>query len=205
MARPLWGHPHCPGRGTHGGGVRRVVAVRLAPQGGQWRGSVSRAVGGYCRLQVMAHALTVEDVLEAAYGTAGVAVCLPSVRDVSAPSLAVLCTYFRSPSALCAYLRTRTAEGGEEDPVFGLPAIQSGAAARWRTYCAEVERTLRSGGRGEGGQGDEAALRSVFGTCRRCGSSRLLVTTRQLRRTVRGGGQRPPSRRRRHDRAATLP
>jgi DNA-directed RNA polymerase subunit N (RpoN/RPB10) len=51
---------------------------------------------------------------------------------------------------------------------------------QWNDYCQQVERSIR-------GDDEEPATEvSVFGVCRRCGSRRLLVTTRQLRRADEG-------------------
>ena len=49
----------------------------------------------------------------------------------------------------------------------------------WNEYCGAVEQRLL-------GLNNTAVDRSVFGVCRRCGSARLLVTTRQLRRADEG-------------------
>jgi hypothetical protein len=62
-----------------------------------------------------------------------------------------------------------------------LGRVRTDSGARWDAYCAEVERNVR-------GDGADAAATAgtVFGACRRCGSPRLLVTTRQLRRADEG-------------------
>ena len=51
-------------------------------------------------------------------------------------------------------------------------------AVEWDQYCTSLEEQIRGTG------GDQPP--SIFGVCRRCGSSRLLVTTRQLRRADEG-------------------
>lgn len=50
---------------------------------------------------------------------------------------------------------------------------------QWEAYCMNVERHVR---------GDDLCqnTQTIFGVCRRCGSNRLLVTTRQLRRADEG-------------------
>ncbi len=62
----------------------------------------------------------------------------------------------------------------------GWIAVRANCEERWNEFCREVERRVR----GEDAE-DAAAQRfrtSVFGRCRRCGSERISVTTRQLRR-----------------------
>jgi DNA-directed RNA polymerase subunit M/transcription elongation factor TFIIS len=59
-----------------------------------------------------------------------------------------------------------------------LPGVFSVAIHEWDQYCAYVETQI------QGNDGDYNT--SVFGVCRRCGSSRLFVTTRQLRRADEG-------------------
>ena len=69
-----------------------------------------------------------------------------------------------------------------------LGPIRAGAVQRWEHYCEGVERRLR------GDDNDAAAAAAgttIFGTCRRCGSTRLLVTSRQLRSGRGRPGPRP--------------
>ena len=59
-----------------------------------------------------------------------------------------------------------------------LPGLFATHTNSWDQYCTTVELQIR------GEEGPRAS--SVFGLCRRCGSARLFVTTRQLRRADEG-------------------
>ena len=60
-----------------------------------------------------------------------------------------------------------------------LPGPYSDHITRWKQYCHQAERNIR-------GDDEDTLAPSVFGVCRRCGSTWLLVTTRQLRRADEG-------------------
>ena len=60
-------------------------------------------------------------------------------------------------------------------------AVQAASEARWGAFCREAERRVH------GDTGDAQRFRmAIFGRCRRCGSERINVTTRQLRRADEG-------------------
>ena len=74
-----------------------------------------------------------------------------------------------------------------------LPGLFHTHTMRWREYGDSVERSVRGDAQVTAffvmlsRVTDEDLLQpSVFGVCRRCGSTRLLVTTRQLRRADEG-------------------
>lgn len=75
---------------------------------------------------------------------------------------------------LAAFLAHLASHGCDQA---SLPLFRDGPVRRWKDYCHRVERQLR-------GTDEDATARSsaAFGVCRRCGSARLVVTTRQLRR-----------------------
>lgn len=60
-----------------------------------------------------------------------------------------------------------------------LPGLFAKHVQAWRDYCTQVERSVR-------GDDETSTIPTVFGVCRRCGSTRLSVTTRQLRRADEG-------------------
>lgn len=90
------------------------------------------------------------------------------------PSLALL--YNPACSAFIQHLHHTN---GDTDGAL-LPGPFAVHRKQWQQYCQQVERSIR----GDGEDSDIQA--SVFGACRRCGSRRLLVTTRQLRRADEG-------------------
>ena len=62
-----------------------------------------------------------------------------------------------------------------------IDAVQTGPMRRWAAYCREVEHRLL------GSDNDAADTQTtVFGNCRKCGSNRLEVRTKQLRRADEG-------------------
>jgi DNA-directed RNA polymerase subunit M/transcription elongation factor TFIIS len=64
---------------------------------------------------------------------------------------------------------------------WNVDAIRTGPVRRWVVYCTEVERRLM------GGDDDtDDTQNTVFGSCRKCGSKRLEVRTKQLRRADEG-------------------
>ena len=70
--------------------------------------------------------------------------------------------------------RVRPAGGGAG----GWPLLEDGGPrTRWDAYCAAVAADLERQG---------AAAGTVFGSCRRCGSTRLSVVNRQTRRADEG-------------------
>ena len=82
--------------------------------------------------------------------------------------------WFANDPARAAEWAVRNAEWGP---------VRAAAEERWAAFCAETERRVR------GTEGDDEAQRlrtAIFGGCRRCGSERLQVTTRQLRRADEG-------------------
>ena len=102
----------------------------------------------------------------------------PALLASSPAAVALVVTHFASNyGALHAHL---AAHGG----LLCTQAVFARSEQRWELYCADVERRQRGMD-----ADDAAALRhqaAVFGTCRRCGSARLLVTTQQLRRADEG-------------------
>jgi hypothetical protein len=84
-----------------------------------------------------------------------------------------LASYFPSAADLLAHL-----EGAGSARETDLPAFRDGPQRRWREYCQSVDRRLRD-------EGEDTPCTTAFGICRRCGSPRVLVTTRQLRRARR--------------------
>lgn len=60
-----------------------------------------------------------------------------------------------------------------------LPGLFAQVRQTWVNYRDRVERSIR-------GEDEHHTVHTVFGVCRRCSSSRLLVTTRQLRRADEG-------------------
>lgn len=93
--------------------------------------------------------------------------------------------------------------GGGAD---GWPVLDGAPRARWEAYCREVEDGVTRDHEGGAGPGSTRPATSVFGVCRRCGSQRLTITNRQIRRAdarglACGGVDRPTPRPRRrgHD------
>jgi DNA-directed RNA polymerase subunit M/transcription elongation factor TFIIS len=83
---------------------------------------------------------------------------------------------FPTPEALFAHCQQHS----NRLAFWDLDCIRAGPGRRWLQYSAYVERQVR-------GDDDEAnAQASVFGNCRRCGSARVTVRTRQLRRADEG-------------------
>lgn len=83
---------------------------------------------------------------------------------------------FPTPDALFAHCQKHS----NRLAFWDLECIVAGPGGRWSQYCMYVERQVR-------GDDDEAHTHaSVFGNCRRCGSARLTVRTRQLRRADEG-------------------
>lgn len=82
-------------------------------------------------------------------------------------------------------------EGGDPYCLFERMMHPAGAA-RWDAFCAAAERSVRGDDPNDpvaaaAAEASAATQRSgVFGRCRRCGSKRLLVTTKQLRRADEG-------------------
>jgi DNA-directed RNA polymerase subunit M/transcription elongation factor TFIIS len=97
---------------------------------------------------------------------------------VPAPLRCLFLGRFGTAEALC---RHRDVENPDLDEVVLYPD----SVQRWEAYCSAVERRILGTEDDANGATDGSGV-SVFGTCRRCGSSRLLVTTRQLRRADEG-------------------
>lgn len=83
------------------------------------------------------------------------------------------------------------AAGGDSYALFERAMHPSGAA-RWEAFCAAAERCVRGDDPNDpvavaAAEASAATQRAgIFGRCRRCGSKRLLVTTKQLRRADEG-------------------
>ena len=99
---------------------------------------------------------------------------LVNVQDVGLQDLMACASFFPSCADFVAHLRR---VGGKLDCLC-LPGPFATHANSWDHYCTAVELQIR------GEEGPRAS--SVFGVCRRCGSARLFVTTRQLRRADEG-------------------
>ena len=108
-------------------------------------------------------------VLRAAFGSRVSTELVDGMRDLSPVAAAFLATHFDDPGDLGRFVAERGCQYQD------LDAVRDGSVRRWTEYCDEVERHIR------GDEAGDAAGPSVFGVCRRCGSARLFVTTRQLR------------------------
>lgn len=64
-----------------------------------------------------------------------------------------------------------------------LHDIQTGPMLRWKTYCMEVEQRILGK---DDNDNQVNTQNTVFGNCRKCGSKRLVVRTKQLRRADEG-------------------
>jgi DNA-directed RNA polymerase subunit M/transcription elongation factor TFIIS len=120
----------------------------------------------------------VMDVLELRYGKS----CdtLDEVRSVlrhmGQTELVCILSAFPTANALLTHFH----QNGNQFSFWNLDAIQHGPIQRWSDYCVYVERHV------QGTDNEEVIQTSVFGTCRKCGSSRLTVRTKQLRRADEG-------------------
>ena len=159
-------------------------------------------------------ASTVTDLLIALYDAVpSAAVCDAADRlwaGASPDAVLFVGSYFDDAAAMVAHLEAhgpdpfRSAHRRTGGRCVGaqLPAIRDGPALRWRSYCetlpaprarargATAEQSLRSDAEAD------SASPGAFGVCRRCGGSRLVVTTRQLqtvRRPFARGGEPPAS------------
>ena len=124
------------------------------------------------------HASLVMDVLELRYGKTCAA--LPELQSalltVGRTELVCMLSAFPSADALLNHCR----QHGNRFSFWNLEAIQQGPIQRWAEYCAYVERHI------QGKDVEEVIQTSVFGNCRKCGSARLTVRTKQLRRADEG-------------------
>lgn len=97
-------------------------------------------------------------------------------REFPADTLAFLVSYFPTRESLRIHVESTPSV----DDLWLIPEAHASGVQPWETYCLQVERNLC--------QADDNTnnRQSIFGMCRRCGSARLLVTTRQLRRADEG-------------------
>ena len=121
--------------------------------------------------------LTAEEILCVVFSPTAAASLLashPTLVDAPRTTLSLLATRFSGDTeGMAAYLEAHSGRVCLED-------LFSASWRRWETFCDQAERRER-------GLDVEAGRHmSVFGTCRRCGSTRLLVTTQQLRRGDEG-------------------